>query len=66
MDKWRRQGDSERQTGLESVFQKVPIVVESGDGGNNKNTRDLRKSAPTLQIALEPEEPWTNGDNRRI
>jgi len=30
MDKWRRQGDSARQTGLESTIQEVLTVVQSG------------------------------------
>jgi hypothetical protein len=66
MDKRRRQGDSARKTGLDSVLQEVLTVVETGDGGYNKKTRDLQEWVPILVIAEEPEELWTNGDNRWI
>ena len=36
MDKWRRQGDSARQTGLESTIQEVLTVVEGGYSGGRK------------------------------
>jgi len=55
MDKWRWQGDSARKTGLDSILQEVLTVVESGDAGGEKNSRNLRKSAPTLLIAPEVE-----------
>jgi len=35
-------------------------------GGDNKKTRDLQEWVPILVIAEEPEELWTNGDDRGI
>ena len=58
--------DSARKTGLDSVLQDVLTVVETGDGGDNKKTRDLQEWVPILVIAKEPEELWTNGDDRGI
>jgi len=66
MDKRRRQADLTRKLGLESTFHEVLIVVESGDGGDNKKTRDLQKSAAILLIAQVLEELWTNEDHWRI
>jgi len=66
MDKRRSLANSAHKDGLDSIFQEVLIVVESGDGGDNKKTRDLQKSAPILLIAQQPEGLWTNGDDRRI
>ena len=34
--------DSVFQTGLDSIFQVVLTVVESGCGGDNKKTRDVQ------------------------
>jgi hypothetical protein len=42
MDKLSRRVDSARQIGLDSVFQEVLTVVESGCGGDKKKTRDLQ------------------------
>jgi len=39
----------------------VLIVVESGVGGDNKNTWDLQKPSATLLVAQEPEPTWKNG-----
>jgi len=66
MGLWRRQADSERQTGLDSTIQEVLTVVESGWRGNNKKSRDHEKWGPTLPIAPQPEVVWTNGVDRRI
>ena len=35
--------DSACKIGLDSIFQQVLIVVERGDGGDNKKTRDVRR-----------------------
>jgi hypothetical protein len=35
-------------------------------GQSHKNTRNLRKLAPTFIVAQQPEALWTNGDSRRI
>jgi hypothetical protein len=42
MDKLSGRVDSARQTGLDSVFQEVLTVVESGCGGDKKKSRDLQ------------------------
>jgi len=34
--------------------------------GDNKKSRDLQKSAPILSVAQQPEEVWTNEDDRWI
>ena len=66
MDKRSWQADSGCKLGLDSIFQEVLTVVESGWRGNNKKTRDHQKWGPTLPIALQPEVVWTNGVDRRI
>ena len=35
--------DSACKIGLDSIFQQVLIVVERGDGGDNKKTRDVHR-----------------------
>jgi len=40
MAKWSWQADSAWKTGLDSTFQDVLTVVESGGGGDNKKSRD--------------------------
>ena len=66
IDKWSSQADSALKTGLDSMFQEVLTVVESGHWGDNKNTRDLQKSVPTLLVAQHPEALWPNGVDRWI
>jgi hypothetical protein len=58
--------DSARQTGLDSFFQVVLIVVKSGDRAGNKNSRKLLKSTPTLMITHQPEAPQSNIVDRLI
>src|SRR5271170_5189947 len=65
MDKRRRQGDSARKTGLDSVLQEVLTVVETGDGGDNKKTRDHQKSGRyfciwTCQNKMQRPRYWGN------
>ena len=65
MDKWRLHMDSVHQRGLDTTLEEVLTLVQSGGGGVDNNTRNLRKSAPSSLIA-QPEEIWTNGDDGRI
>src|SRR5271155_2947621 len=66
MDKRSCQADAECKTGVDSIFQEVLTVVESGWRGNNKKSRDHQKWGPTLPIAPQPEVVWTNGVDRQI
>ena len=59
--------DSACKTGLDSGFQEVLTVVESGDGGGqegDKKNSDLPKSAPILPIASQPEQLRANGHDK--
>jgi hypothetical protein len=55
MDKWRLQADSAHQTGLDTTLEEVLTVVQSGGGGVDNITRNLRKSTPTFIAAQQPE-----------
>jgi len=64
MDKRRGQADSD-QNRFRITFTEVLIVVESGGsggggGGGESNSRNFRKSAPTLLVTRQPEALWSN------
>ena len=45
--------DSACKIGLDSIFQQVLIVVERGDGGDNKKTRDVHRHIMAVESTVE-------------
>ena len=45
--------DSACKIGLDSIFQQVLVVVERGDGGDNKKTRDVHRHIMAVESTVE-------------